>query len=181
MTLPVSFFGCFFAFFGSPLHRDSPFAFTPLTHTAQSGRIIVHYPSARQRIKRWLMWGVALGAIAGGLCGFSRDEGVIPINKNMWSLSFTCCMASFGFFALSAFYLIIDVYRLWDGAPFRYVGLNSILVYLASEVLSNLFPLSWEWHPPKTHGKDLFMNLTAVSTLCLMAYYCYTIKFFIKI
>lgn len=147
----------------------------------QSGRIIVHFSSARSRIKRWLLWGAICGIIAGGLCGFAKNGGAIPVNKNLWSLSFTFCMASFGFFVLSLFYLIIDVYPIWNGAPFRYVGLNSITVYLASEVLSGLFPLSWSWNEPMTHGKLLFMNLTAVSTLCLMAYYMYITKFFVKI
>jgi heparan-alpha-glucosaminide N-acetyltransferase len=147
----------------------------------QAGRIIVHYTSPKCRIKRWLIWAAACGLIGGGLCGFSRDGGVIPVNKNLWSLSFTLVMASFGFIMLSVFYYLIDVARIWSGAPFRYVGLNSIVVYLTSEVMSEYFPLSWDWHYPVTHAEVLFMNLTAVTCLCVMAYYMYSINFFIKI
>jgi hypothetical protein len=25
-----------------------------------------------------------LGSIGGGLCGFSKEDGVIPVNKNLW-------------------------------------------------------------------------------------------------
>ena len=147
----------------------------------QAGRIMVHYRSARSRIKRWLIWATCCGIIAGGLCGFSRDDGVIPLNKNLWSLSFTMAMACFGFIMLSLFYVFIDVWGVWSGAPFRYVGLNSIAVYLVSEVLGDHFPLRWQWHQPDTHEKLLFMNLTAVTCLTLMAYYMYTINFFVRI
>ena len=36
---------------------------------------------------------------------------------------------------LTVSYLLVDVSRWWSGAPFRYVGMNSILVYAGSEIL----------------------------------------------
>jgi hypothetical protein len=38
------------------------------------------------RLKRWLYYAVLCGVVAGSLAGFSKNEGVIPINKNLWSL-----------------------------------------------------------------------------------------------
>ena len=43
-------------------------------------------------VYRWVAWGLACGFIGGGLCGFSKEEGLIPINKNMWSPSFVLVM-----------------------------------------------------------------------------------------
>lgn len=43
---------------------------------------------------RWVVWGLLLGALGGGLCGFSQNDGLIPINKNMWSPTFVLCMSS---------------------------------------------------------------------------------------
>ena len=38
------------------------------------------------RVKRWLCYGAVCGLVAASLAGFSKNEGVIPINKNLWSL-----------------------------------------------------------------------------------------------
>jgi hypothetical protein len=35
-----------------------------------------------------------------------------------------------GFLVLSACYILIDVKHVWSGAPFRYVGMNSIGIYM---------------------------------------------------
>ena len=60
-------------------------------------------------------------AIAGGLCAFEQFEGPIPINKNLWTLSFVCLMGGWGFLVLGGLYTIIDHLKLWDGQPFRIV------------------------------------------------------------
>ena len=51
---------------------------------------------------------VSLSAIGGGLCGFSQFDGPIPINKNLWTFSFVCVMAGWGFWVLGILYFIID-------------------------------------------------------------------------
>lgn len=95
----------------------------------QAGKVIVHHKSPRARSVRWIFWGIICCAIATGLCAGSKNDGVIPLNKNLWSLSFVLLMAGFGFISLTIFYWLIDIWRVWDGAPFRYVGLNSIFIY----------------------------------------------------
>lgn len=50
----------------------------------QSGMVLLLHVDWRSRVKRWLMWSVAFAVLGGALCGFSQDDGVIPINKNMW-------------------------------------------------------------------------------------------------
>lgn len=104
------------------------------------GRIIVHYKDHASRMRRWGVWGVVCTAIATALCGASQNEGVIPINKNLWSPSFIFVMAGTGFLVLSLFYYVIDVRKWWRGGPFRFVGMNSILVYAGSEIFQVYFP-----------------------------------------
>ena len=61
-----------------------------------------------------------------------------PVNKNMWTSSFVLCTSGWSLLFMSAFYLVIDVAGLkkWS-APFVWIGMNSILIYLAAHGLVN--------------------------------------------
>lgn len=50
----------------------------------QAGVTLNVYKSHAQRVLRWLLWAVMCGLIGGALCGFSKENGVIPVNKNLW-------------------------------------------------------------------------------------------------
>lgn len=50
----------------------------------QAGMIMQAHTSHKARLVRWLVWGVLLGAVGAGLCGASMNDGVIPVNKNLW-------------------------------------------------------------------------------------------------
>eukprot|EP00606_Chrysophyceae_sp_TOSAG23-5_P000536 GSChrysophyteH2.ASY1.ANO1.767.1 assembled CDS len=52
-----------------------------------TGRILLHFPGHSQRLQRWLGLGSVLCLLAGVLCGFSQNDGLIPVNKNLWSAS----------------------------------------------------------------------------------------------
>eukprot|EP00049_Salpingoeca_infusionum_P019040 m.359867 g.359867 ORF g.359867 m.359867 type:complete len:764 (-) comp18782_c0_seq1:82-2373(-) len=148
----------------------------------QAGRIIIHYDSHTSRTIRWLLWSVFCGVIAAGLSGCSKNEGVIPISKNLWSFTFITVMSCFGFFLFTVFYWVIDVWKLWDGAPFRYVGMNSIFIYVFHETFNPNFPFSWVYrYGDVTHGRLMFQHVVAVSILVLICYYCYKIDFFVKV
>lgn len=71
---------------------------------------------------------ILLGVIGGRLCGFSKEDGLIPINKNLWSVSFILTLASMAFLLLTVMYLLVDVADFWSGSPLIYVGMNPILV-----------------------------------------------------
>ena len=77
-------------------------------------------------ITRWVLWGTVLGLLGGSLAGFSENGGVIPLNKNLWSPSFVLALAGVSFGALAVFFVTIDVFHCWSGAPFRYPGMNSV-------------------------------------------------------
>ena len=146
-----------------------------------SGRVLVHYKNHSERLVRWLPVAVVLLLIAGALCGFSQNDGLIPINKNMWSASYGLGLGGGGLIMLSVVYLPVDYYRVWTGAPFRYLGMNSILIYLGSEILEPYFPFSYNLNDAATHASLLTMNTVAVSAWILIATYFYQIKFFVKI
>lgn len=67
----------------------------------QCGYTLTTFHDWQPRARRWLFWSVFLSAIAGGLCGFSKNQGIIPLNKNLWSLSFVCGMGSMAFLLLT--------------------------------------------------------------------------------
>lgn len=44
------------------------------------------------------------------------------------------------------------------------------------------FPMSWEYlDGDMNHGRAMFMNVFAVSLLCLLCYYCFKVEFFLKV
>ena len=59
---------------------------------AQSGRAADRRAAVKAHVARWVTWGLVCGAIGGGLCGFSKEDGLIPLNKNLWSPSFVLVM-----------------------------------------------------------------------------------------
>jgi predicted acyltransferase len=56
----------------------------------------------------------------------------MPINKNLWSLSFVCVTAGGGLILLTLTYLMVDVYKVWSGKGFP---LHHRLTIIASPTL----------------------------------------------
>ena len=146
-----------------------------------SGRILVHYKSAPSRIARWVVWGCLLGGLALAFSGASKDGGWNPLAKNLWSPSFIFATGGAAFVLLALFYLLIDVLKVWNGSPFRFVGMNPILIYCGHEVLGGYFPFSFQIYGYTTHAIFLSMNLIGVTCWCCIAYYLYWNNFFISI
>lgn len=145
----------------------------------QAGKIFMTYKNRRQRVKRFLIWGFILCLLAGILCKFSKNGGWIPINKNMWSISFIFCTGGFAFILLSFCYLMIDEWKLWNGAPFYYPGMNSILIYMGHELFHRTFPVSWV--VPTRHGPLLAMDLYGTAIWVIVAVYCFHKQLFFTI
>jgi len=63
---------------------------------------------------------------------------VFPINKNMWTSSFTIYAGGWSLLLFAIFYGIIDVagYKKWS-QPLVWIGTNAILIYLAAHGLVN--------------------------------------------
>jgi heparan-alpha-glucosaminide N-acetyltransferase len=50
----------------------------------QAGTILSFYREWKGRVTRWVVWGSVAGVAAAVLCGVSKEEGWIPVNKNLW-------------------------------------------------------------------------------------------------
>jgi heparan-alpha-glucosaminide N-acetyltransferase len=103
-------------------------------------------------------------------------------------LSTACCLCVLmacrcrpGFLALCLSYILVDYLKWWSGAPFRFVGMNSIIVYAGSEILQGYFPFSFQDYSTSdsfigdpgsfmTHGGALASNIVGVATWCFVAY-----------
>lgn len=145
-----------------------------------AGRIVLHAKEHSQRLLYWASSAFAWCLLAGILCGFSKEDGVMPINKNMWTTSFILLTAGLGLVGLSFCYCTIDVAKLWTGAPFLYMGMNSIMIYFGHSVLADYMPFSYMLSN-QNHAAQLQMNVFGVLAWILVAFYCYKIKFFIKV
>lgn len=49
-----------------------------------AGVIILVYTDWKARITRWLLWSMFLTIVTAILSGFSKESGIIPLNKNLW-------------------------------------------------------------------------------------------------
>ncbi|KAL3832711.1 hypothetical protein ACJMK2_024328, partial [Sinanodonta woodiana] len=87
----------------------------------QTGRVFVLFQDHKSRLIRLLIWAAITGAIGAGLCGGSKEEGIIPLNKNLWSVSFSLVTACFANIALIAMYVVVDILDWWGGQPFIYL------------------------------------------------------------
>ncbi|XP_073323577.1 heparan-alpha-glucosaminide N-acetyltransferase isoform X2 [Pagrus major] len=148
----------------------------------QAGKIILHYRDLHTSImSRFLIWSLSLGVISAVLTKCSTDEGFIPVNKNLWSLSYVTTLACFAYVLLVVVYYTVDVKKWWSGAPFYYPGMNSILVYVGHEVLEDYFPFRWRMANSQSHAEHLTQNLVATSCWVLISYVLYRKKIFWKI
>ncbi|XP_077586209.1 heparan-alpha-glucosaminide N-acetyltransferase [Stigmatopora nigra] len=148
----------------------------------QAGKIIIFYKGKNIHIlSRFLTWAIILGILAAVLSKCTREEGFIPVNKNLWSLSYVTCMGCLSFLLLAAMYWITDVMGWWGGRPFLYPGMNSILVYVGHSLLGFYFPFSWEMRFQQSHWEWLFQSLWGTALWVIIAYLLYRKKIFLKI
>mmetsp|Transcript_33347 Transcript_33347/g.57115 ORF Transcript_33347/g.57115 Transcript_33347/m.57115 type:complete len:110 (+) Transcript_33347:116-445(+) len=90
------------------------------------------------------------------------NDGVIPVNKNLWSTSFVLVCGGGGCWVLLLFYDVVDCRKAWTGAPFKAVGQNSITVYCGSEIFEGYFPFSFATYR-HDHAGTLYSNFLGMS------------------
>lgn len=107
---------------------------------ALAGQILRATTDNAVRTKRLLVTGAAL--LAAGLL----MDSVLPINKKLWTSSFTLFMAGLDFLIFGAMLWLIDMRKVVT--PFRWaivMGMNAIALYLASEFIEIiLHELHWK-------------------------------------
>nr|XP_021388306.1 heparan-alpha-glucosaminide N-acetyltransferase isoform X2 [Lonchura striata domestica] len=148
----------------------------------QAGKITLFYKDQpKQIMSRFIIWGIVMGVISAILTKCSKEEGFIPINKNLWSISYVTTMSCFAFILLLLIYYLVDVKKWWSGAPFLYPGMNSILVYIGHQVFANYFPFKWKMQDSQSHAEHLIQNLTATTLWVIVSYILYRRRIFWKI
>ncbi len=73
------------------------------------------------------------------LCGMALDRWLMPINKNLWTPSFTIFTAGMAMLCLGAVFYVVDVlnHRAW-ALPFKIYGMNAIAAFVVSGMLYKL-------------------------------------------
>ncbi|MDX1984042.1 MAG: DUF5009 domain-containing protein [Bryobacteraceae bacterium] len=95
-----------------------------------AGHILASRADLRNKVRLILSIGAGLLA-AGWICDFW-----LPINKKLWTSSFTLFMAGLDFLLFGAFVWVADIAgqkRIFQ--PFVIFGMNAIAVYMASELV----------------------------------------------
>lgn len=147
----------------------------------QCGTTIIVYPTFKERARRFILWGLGLGFLAGILCMFSTNDGIIPINKNLWSLSYVCITASLAYFLLLICYYLVDIKELWSGAPFLYAGMNAILLYVGHMIFHKMWPFHFQLAKMNTHFIVTIENIYTVLVWILVSYILFKKKKFYSI
>ncbi|KAL6487083.1 hypothetical protein MHYP_G00037090 [Metynnis hypsauchen] len=148
----------------------------------QAGKIFLIFRKMNWNIMiHFTIWTIILGILAAILSKCTRDEGFIPVNKNLWSLSYVACMGCMSFALLGVIYFVVDVKGWWGGQPFIYPGMNSIFVYVGHSLLGFYFPFSWEMRFQDSHWEQLFQSLWGTALWIFIAYLLYRKHFFLKI
>lgn len=145
----------------------------------QAAHIFIHCTSVRRICINWFVWGVICGSLALILSHGGHSNSWIPINKNLWSLTFVLSLASLAFFILTILYLLVDVYQYFTGAPFLWLGMNSIVIYVCHEWFASTFPV--QFAVGNTHAKQLAVHLYGAFFWSFVAGIMYYKRIFIAI
>lgn len=149
----------------------------------QCGVTLLVFSTARDRLRRWIFWGAGLAALTAVLTLFTVDDGLIPINKNLWSLSFVTVTASLAFFLLSLIYFLVDVREIGDDfwTIFLYPGMNAIILYVGHSIFHKMWPFHFGFDLMNTHFLLLLENCYTVVIWILIAHKLYHKKIFYSI
>lgn len=144
----------------------------------------------RWQSDKWTMFRKSFVLAATGLLLLGLGllwNTVFPINKNMWTSSFVLFAGGWSLLLLFVFYFFIDVlgYKKWS-MPLVWIGMNSILIYMASHGLVNfqstadsifgglgkfMFPA---WVP-------VWSGMTVLIIQLALLYFLYRKKWFLKV
>ncbi|XP_028028527.1 heparan-alpha-glucosaminide N-acetyltransferase [Bombyx mandarina] len=147
----------------------------------QAGATVLLQRSHKARVSRWLAWALVFALAGALLAGFSREHGVIPINKNLWSTSFVLVTSACCLLLLSFCYTLTDAWRIWNGGPFRSPGLNAIALYVGHSLCAHLFPFHWKIPNMETHTIKLLEAVWGTALWVIIAHVMAKKKVFITL
>ena len=193
-TDPMSLEGCFMGYldrFLTPgtLNEKGVFAPSgvPMSAVSVGTALLGMCAGDVVRAARWdgprktaVLLGLGVALLAAGLA----VSAVIPINKKLWSPSYTLVAGGASFALFAAFYWLIDVrgWRSW-ALPLRWVGTNAIAMYFAhallpfDEIARRLVGFAAGLFPEPS----LVITLGDLALTLLMARFLYRQKVFFKV
>lgn len=161
----------------------------PAIGTTILGMIAGHILAAREALYERTTKLFATGTlllVAGLIC-----DTWLPINKKLWTVSFSLFMAGIDYLALALLIWIIDA-RGWRRPfqPFVIFGMNAIAIYLAAEYLDTLLhAMHWQ-HPifatvfaplASPANASLLYSLMYVLVMYAVAYVMYRKNWFLRV
>ncbi|PNY04374.1 heparan-alpha-glucosaminide N-acetyltransferase-like protein, partial [Trifolium pratense] len=110
------------------------------------GHVLIHFQDHLSRLKQWLLLGFALLTL-GFVLHFTH---AIPLNKQLYTLSYVCVTSGAAALVFSAFYVMVDIWGLKIlFIPFKWIGINAMLVYvMAAEGIFAGFINGWYYGDP---------------------------------
>jgi predicted acyltransferase len=109
-----------------------------------------------------------------------------PINKNLWTSSFTLHAGGYSLILLAIFYYIIDVlqYKSW-AFFFKVIGMNSILIYMSGRFINWTFTTNgffrWLGELAGEPFNAVIIAICLVFVKWLFLYFCYRKKIFLRV
>ena len=96
---------------------------------------LIRIPNEKISGNRKTTW-MLIGALVLGIIAWAF-EGILPINKQLWSSTFVCAVGAYSLAMMALFYYIIDVrgWQKWT-FPFRIIGMNSITIYMVQRIVN---------------------------------------------
>ncbi|URD91904.1 heparan-alpha-glucosaminide N-acetyltransferase-like [Musa troglodytarum] len=105
------------------------------------GHVLVHMKSHLNRLIQWISIGISL-LVFGIILHFTH---AIPLNKQLYSLSYVCVTAGAAAIVFSIFYFLVDIVGLRNlFRPLEWIGMNAMLVFvMAAEGIFEGFLNGW--------------------------------------
>jgi heparan-alpha-glucosaminide N-acetyltransferase len=146
-----------------------------------AGELLMKAPGRISKSRVLLFAGVIFWAL-----GQMLDATVCPSVKRIWTPSWVIASTAWSCWMLAAFCWVIDVckFKLW-ALPLIVVGMNSIAIYLMSQLMKPFVAASIRTHSDRSvftgpYG-PLVKGLSVLAVLWLICVWLYKRKIFIKI
>ncbi|KAL8526140.1 hypothetical protein ACS0TY_015389 [Phlomoides rotata] len=113
------------------------------------GHVLIHFKGHVERLKQWV--SMALVLLISALILHFTDA--IPINKQLYSISYVCFTAGAAGIVFSVFYILIDVWGMRKPFLFlEWIGMNAMLVFvMAAQGIFPAFVNGWYYEHPENN------------------------------
>ncbi|CAL0311215.1 unnamed protein product [Lupinus luteus] len=111
------------------------------------GHVLIHLQDHSSRLKHWLLMGLAL-LTSGIILHFTH---AIPLNKQLYTLSYVCVTSGAAALVFSAIYIMVDIWSLkLLFMPLKWIGMNAMFVYvMAAAGIFAGFINGWYYDDPQ--------------------------------